>query len=174
MTQPKGMIGMSDGTIKGAEIDPTGMYRYSLWRIWDSAKDGHLVFVMLNPSKADADLDDPTIRRCIGFAKTWGFGSIEVVNLFAFRATDPSELKKCKDPIGPHNNKHIHSAAARATKIVFAWGVNGTLLSRDKQVINLLSDYNPVCLQKSKAGHPKHPLYIAANCEPIFFGGTTS
>jgi hypothetical protein len=160
---------MDNGTVKGAEIDPTGMYRYSLWRIWDLSKEGHLVFVMLNPSIADDKIDDPTIKRCIGFAKSWGFGSMEVVNLFAFRATNPSHLKGCNDPVGPDNNTYILTAAERASKIVLAWGTNGIYLNRNKQVIDLLSEHNPVCLQKSKDGHPKHPLYIKADCEPILF-----
>jgi len=84
---------------KGAVVDKTELYRYSLWREWniDAPK---LVFIMLNPSKADAYIDDPTLRRCIGFAKSWGFGSLTVINLFAYRSTKPSELRQVNDPVG--------------------------------------------------------------------------
>jgi hypothetical protein len=152
--------------LKDAVIDETGKYRYSLIRHWESWQP-KLLFIMLNPSTADANLDDPTIRRCIGFAKAWGFGSLEVVNLFAYRATNPEELKKCKDPIGPENDMHIQRAALQTDKIITAWGTNGTLLGRDRKVMDILYSFRTYCLQMSKNGHPKHPLYIPSSCEPI-------
>lgn len=152
--------------MKGAIIDPTGTYRYSLWRIWN-ADLPKVLFVMLNPSTADADLDDPTIRRCIGFAKYWGYGSLEVVNLFAFRATNPDELKKCVDPIGIDNDIHIRRAAIQSEQIILAWGTKGNLLNRDKKVLDILYSFRTYCIDVSKDNHPKHPLYLAADKRPI-------
>ncbi|WP_168123973.1 DUF1643 domain-containing protein [Paenibacillus sp. HB172176] len=155
--------------LKDAVIDSTGKYRYSLVRHWDSQKPKAL-FIMLNPSTADADIDDPTIRRCIGFAKSWGCGALEVVNLFAYRATNPDELRMCDDPIGRENDMHIRRAALRADKIILAWGTKGGLLGRNGKVMELLQSFAWVyCLDRSKDGHPKHPLYIPANCELKLF-----
>lgn len=153
---------------KGAIIDLSGNYRYLLWRNWNSDLP-KLLFVMLNPSTADADVDDPTIRRCIGFAKLWGYGSLEVVNLFGLRSTNPDELRKCEDPVGPDNDAHVLLAASNANKIIVAWGTNGSYLGRGRKVSTLLYRHKPFCLDISKAGHPKHPLYIAANKEPFHY-----
>lgn len=152
--------------IMGAIIDESGQYRYLLLRTWDATLP-KVLFVMLNPSTADHEEDDPTIRRCIGFAKKWGFGTLEVVNLFAFRATDPDELKRCTDPIGPDNDMYIRRAALQADRIVLAWGTKGRLFGRDKKVRELLSSFESVYyLDLSKKGHPRHPLFIPAICEP--------
>jgi hypothetical protein len=152
--------------LKDAVIDSTGMYRYSLRRSWNEHQRS-VLFVMLNPSKADANIDDPTIKRCMGFAKYWGFGSLEVVNLFAFRATNPDELKKCEDPVGPDNDIYIRSAAIRSDQIITAWGTNGSLSARNAEVMEILYSFRTYCLGISKAGHPKHPLYIAGEQWPI-------
>src|SRR5262249_14212908 len=96
---------------RAAVISDCGRYRYSLTRRWGDAAEPRALFVMLNPSTADAEQDDPTIRRCIGFAKAWGMGSLEVVNLYALRATDPAALLSAPDPIGPKNDTMITSAA---------------------------------------------------------------
>ncbi|MCY7334496.1 MAG: DUF1643 domain-containing protein [Pseudanabaena sp. CAN_BIN31] len=116
---------------KGAVVDKTELYRYSLWREWniDAPK---LVFIMLNPSKADAYIDDPTLRRCIGFAKSWGFGSLLVINLFAYRSTKPSELRQVNDPVGSQNDRYLKKAIKSADKVVVAWGDNGKLMQRDR------------------------------------------
>jgi len=155
---------------KGAVIDRTGKYRYALWRVWD-ANLPVVLFIMLNPSTADANVDDPTIRRCIGFAKDWGFGAIEVRNLFSFRATNPDELKRCDEPIGPENDRHIIEAAEVAAKIVLAWGTKGTFMNRNQDVFKMIAHHCPECLGLSAAGHPKHPLYIPANQKPILYPG---
>src|SRR5689334_18589152 len=123
MSQPTG----------GALFDPTGRYRYRLWRQWDPAKPA-VAFVMLNPSTADATTDDPTIRRCFGFAQGWGFGRLEVVNLFALRATDPRELARHPDPVGPANDAHIAAALALTDQAVAAWGCGGALRERGARV----------------------------------------
>ena len=93
--------------IKSAEIDPTGLYRYSLYRGWETNAPKRIAFVMLNPSRADATNDDPTLCRCISFARSWGYGSLEVVNLFAYRASKPEELKTVTDPVGSENDRYI-------------------------------------------------------------------
>jgi hypothetical protein len=137
-----------------------GPYRYLLWRRWTDASS--VLFVMLNPSTADARRDDPTIRRCIGFARAWGFGGVEVVNLFAWRATDPRELRRAADPIGPDNDRAIAKAAARNHAIIAAWGVHGALLERDRQVAVLLAGARVHCLARTGNGAPRHPLYVRA------------
>jgi hypothetical protein len=151
--------------IKEAVIDKSGRYRYSLIRSWDSNLD-RVTFVMLNPSTADANTDDPTIRRCIGFAKSWEYGSLEVVNLFAYRATNPNELKNpAIEPTGSENYEYIKRAALKSRIIVLAWGTKGGLYGRNKDVLRFLDPCNTYCLGVTKEGHPKHPLYVAANCE---------
>jgi hypothetical protein len=153
----------------GAIFDTTGRYRYTLWRAW-CADHARVVFIMLNPSTADEQTNDPTIRRCIGFAQRWGFGSLEVVNLFAYRATSPHDLLKADDPIGRENDHFLVQALARAGCIVAAWGTKGTLLRRDKCVIQLLDTWRNVqCLGTTKAGHPRHPLYVRAEAELVDF-----
>jgi hypothetical protein len=123
-----------------------------------------LVFLMLNPSTADANHDDPTIRRCIGFAKDRGFGGIDVVNLFAWRATRPSELLAVDDPVGPMNDMHIRAASEGRT-IVAAWGAGGSHRDRVAHVWQLIPFEHVVCLGITKHGHPRHPLYVRADAE---------
>lgn len=148
---------------KGAIIDETNMYRYLLWRSWDASRP-MVTFIMLNPSTADGMDDDATIRRCVGFADSWGYGSIEVVNLFAYRATHPEVLKGCDDPIGPENDDYIEISAARSKMVIAAWGTNGNLLNRNKAVCKLLDTVH--CIDISKEGHPKHPLYLKSDLKP--------
>lgn len=150
-----------------AVIDATGKYRYLLRRRWDFTR-RTVLFIMLNPSTADALQDDPTIRRCIAFAKGWNYGAIEVVNLFAWRATDPSELGLSKDPVGPENDKHILEAAQRARLIVAAWGSSAPHSKRAAAVLGMLaaSRIFTWCLGVNKDGHPKHPLYLPADTVP--------
>ncbi|RJX18534.1 MAG: DUF1643 domain-containing protein [Ammonifex sp.] len=164
-----------------AEIDETGKYRYSLIREWRTRQYLTLLqlpdimdracFIMLNPSTADARQDDPTIRRCISLAKAWGCGGIEVVNLFAYRATDPRELLRAADPVGPENDKHIVRAAMGCQWVVAAWGTRGAFKGRDKQVIQLIQEIRKplYCVGLTKDGHPRHPLYARRVPEPILF-----
>lgn len=156
-------------TETGAVIDSTGKYRYLLWRIWDQEKP-KLLFIMLNPSTADGKEDDPTIRRCINYAKVWGYGSIEVVNLFALRATNPSELLKAADPIGQENDKRIIRAVDNSERVIAAWGTKGTILNRNIQVMRWLKGIKKIhCLEITKDGHPKHPLYAKGNLNPMIY-----
>lgn len=140
-----------------ASFSPCRAYRYDLTRSWYEGY-GEVAFIGVNPSTADETKDDPTIRRCIGFAKSWGFSGLHMLNLFAFRATDPKDMKKADDPIGPDNDAYILSVANECTAIIAAWGVNGTHRGRDKQVRELVKDLN--VLRLTKAGHPCHPLYL--------------
>jgi hypothetical protein len=153
--------------IKGAIIDESKKYRYSLWRIYDETKP-KVTFIMLNGSTADADNDDQTLRRCIQFAKDWGFGSLEVVNLFGYRTTFPKELKKAEDPAGPENDNYILKAIINSKMVVVAWGSNGGFKKQNKHVLDLLKNnfIRPYCIGISKDGHPKHPLYLKSDLKP--------
>ena len=149
-----------EGIEYGAVFDASGRYRYSLWRAW-SAYHPRIVFVLLNPSTADEHRNDPTIRRCIGFARAWKFGSVEVVNLFAYRATDARELFKIDDPVGVENDLFLKQAVERCSTVVVGWGSRGTLLGRDRKVLSLLANKKDVlCLGITKDGQPRHPLYV--------------
>jgi hypothetical protein len=149
-----------DGLESGAVFDVSGRYRYSLWRAW-SAYNPRIVFILLNPSTADEQRNDPTIRRCIGFARAWKFGSVEVVNLFAHRATDARELLKIDDPVGDENDLFLIQAVERCSIVVVGWGIRGTLLGRDSQVLSLLAGRkDKFCLGITKDGQPRHPLYV--------------
>lgn len=154
----------------GAIFDKTGRYRYSLWREWDERLP-RIAFVMLNPSTADAVSNDPTIHRCICFAQSWGYGSLEVVNLFAYRATEPRSLKLAKRPVGKENDRYLLEAVQRCDRTVLAWGNWGTLQERDRLVLELLRDrfHHLYCLGMTQANQPRHPLYLKATTELIAF-----
>ena len=146
-----------------------GTYRYLLRRKWDVNKP-QVTFVMLNPSTADAYQDDPTLRKCINFAKSWDYGSLEVVNLFAYRATNPRELRQVVDPVGSKNNCYLQLATKRAALIIVAWGAHGSFQNRNKVVLDLISGQQPLyCLGLTKHRHPRHPLYIKNNTKLIIF-----
>ena len=115
---------------------------------------------MLNPSTADAMVDDPTIRRVIGFAKDWGYGSALVGNLFAYRATDPKELKQRYDAVGEENDYYLSLLARLSDKIIVAWGSMKYAKVRARAVVHLLRDRQLQCLGKTKDGSPRHPLYV--------------
>jgi len=146
----------------GAVLSPCARYRYRLWRTLPSGKDS-ATFIMLNPSTADASANDPTIRKCLGFAERWGVGKIEVVNLFAFRATDPRELLGPHPIQGPDNNRYIDEAMCESSTVVFAWGaIHKAHESRAYEVINMVANrFRPKCLGLTKQGQPRHPLMLA-------------
>lgn len=146
--------------VKDAVISECGKYRYLLLRHWGDCMLPVLTWIMLNPSTADATIDDPTIRRCISFSKAWGYGGLHVVNLFALRATDPRELLQTIDPVGPENDKYV-LMACRDTNIVAAWGNHGMLLYRDIAVKHLLKGRSLLSLGETKNRNPKHPLYLS-------------
>jgi len=145
-----------------AMLSDDGVYRYSLNRSWDKARPV-VIFVMLNPSTADAKVDDPTIRRCIGYAKRWGFGGLFVVNLYALRATDPRELAEHADPVGPLNEVFVRQATKRCD-VVVAWGAHPMAVQRSK-TIDLSRAKSVTCLGVTKSGAPRHPLYVRADRE---------
>jgi len=156
--------------IKTAKISEDGKYRYQLSRIWNNVLPKAL-FIMLNPSTADHEKDDPTIRRCINFVKSWGGGGLYVGNLFAYRTSKPTILlqqaNQKEDIVGILNDFNLRLMAHKCTRIVFAWGNNGSLYDRDKQIIKMFPD--ACCLDLSKNGHPKHPLYLKNNLRIIKF-----
>ena len=142
-------------------------YRYALTRVW-KFEASRLVFVMLNPSTATEVQNDPTVERCERRARTLGFGSLQVTNIFAWRDTDPKKMRTAKDPIGPDNDKTIMEACSWGDQIIGAWGTHGAHLGRGVQVKQILrsSDKPVFHLGISKGGHPKHPLYIAYSQKP--------
>lgn len=138
-----------------------------------------ICWIMLNPSKADAEVDDPTIRRCIGFSKAWGAGGICVVNLFPLRATNPDELLRpfsppVKDIAGVMgiNNATIGGLSEKR-RIIAAWGSHKAIekSDRDRQVMRLLDDRTVECLGITKDGYPRHPLYVAGKVTPVEYRG---
>jgi hypothetical protein len=169
-----------------AVLSDCGTYRYALWRDipqqllseeeipdgpWYQADDT-VLFVMLNPSTADASQDDPTIRKCIGFAKGWGFGSLAVANLYAYRATQPHELGRADDPIGPENDDWIVTLANEADCIIAAWGASPYAApERAREVVEILDhDTGVHCLGLTKDGHPCHPLMLPYTTEAAEYG----
>lgn len=143
-------------------------YRYALTRTWDTAG-GRIAFVMLNPSTATEAQNDPTVERCERRARALGYGAFRVTNIFAYRATDPREMRAQADPIGgPANDAAIVEAARWADATVCAWGTHGAHLDRGPAVEALLRGIGtrPSTFGLSKAGHPKHPLYIAYAVQP--------
>lgn len=157
----------------GAVFSPCRQYRYSLWRRWeaDCEPSRMCAFIGLNPSTADETLDDPTIRRCIRFCKDWGFGGYVMLNLFAFRATDPKVMKAAKEPIGADNDYAILRVVLSAGQTVCAWGNHGTFKGRAENRVNNLRDNGRKLyhLGLTKTGQPSHPLYKRADTKPILW-----
>ena len=144
-------------------------YRYRLGRRWwDGAA---ACFVLLNPSTADETREDPTVRRCIGFARSLGCGALEVVNLYAYVATDPAELRSADYPVGRSNDRHIEAAARECERVVLAWGVHAARLARPLEVLRLLHSMGvePHCLRLTASSHPEHPLRLPHGCELVMF-----
>jgi len=138
-------------------------YRYSLERVWESkAPLKRVVFIGLNPSTADHRVDDPTIRRCMGFAQSWGFNALSVVNLFAYRTPYPDELKKAIDPIGPYNVTHLGKIIRQADLAIACWGKDGSWMKQDVRLARRFGN-KLRCLAINKDGSPAHPLYQRAD-----------
>lgn len=151
-----------DAIASDAVISADGRYRYRLSRSW-APGDRVMLFCMLNPSTADHREDDPTIRRCVGFAKREGCSGLVVVNLYALRATDPKVLFADADPIGVQNDHAIAEAAAAASVIIAAWGASGPKgwEARARRVAEILRQHRPLhCLGQTARGAPRHPLYL--------------
>jgi hypothetical protein len=152
----------------GARLSADGLYRYELWRRWGDGR--VLTWIMLNPSTADAEIDDPTIRRCVAFTKAWRYDAIRVVNLFALRATDPAELGQVEDPVGPENDAVLDSLGE--VDVVAAWGAHAMAATR---VVDLQArgglPAGMRCLGMTKSGAPRHPLYVRSDIELVDWRG---
>jgi hypothetical protein len=146
-----------------ATFSPCRTYRYALWRKWGSGP--YAMFIGLNPSTADELTNDPTIRRCIAFARGWGYDALCMANLFGYRATKPIDMKKASDPVGPENDNILSRLASDAGIAIAAWGTNGTYKGRDQSVKQLVPNLH--YLRMTKGGHPSHPLYLPANLLPV-------
>jgi hypothetical protein len=155
-----GQLSFSEVGTATAQVSDCGSYRYRLGRRW--ARGPGVLFIMLNPSTADATQDDATIRRCIGFAKEWQMGALGVVNLYALRATDPRALALADDPVGPLNNDAIHDAITESRLVVAAWGAHPMAAHRVSALTEATDAIGRTlaCLGTTKAGHPRHPVRL--------------
>jgi hypothetical protein len=154
---------------RSAILSADGRYRYHLSRRLDTGAARIATFIMLNPSTADHLVDDPTFRRCLGFCRRWGCGELHVVNLFALRATDPRNLRRAADPVGPENRAWVRRAAAIGGLVVCGWGTHGSYMGQDLTVLRWIEDCcTPLALGITRGGQPRHPLYVpyAARLEP--------
>jgi hypothetical protein len=168
---------LTDDDRSGAILSACGTYRYHLWRRWNPLQPT-MVWVMLNPSTADAKADDPTIRRCVAFAKREGCGGISVRNVFALRATDPAELARHPDPFGPENEAYLLHArnVSLLTVLVLGWGAriaNPRLRGYYDRAACCLVTQRPHCFGVTKGGDPRHPLYLPGDAPlvPWTMGG---
>jgi len=140
----------------GAQLDHDRRYRYALWRIWDNSKP-KVLFIGLNPSTADESATDRTLDKCIHFAAAWGYGGVYMANLFAYRATEPEDMKRASDPIGKDNDRWINHCAHECELIIAAWGNHGLFMDR---AVDIKRQFNHLyCLKINKSGQPAHPLY---------------
>lgn len=131
-----------------------------------------MLWIMLNPSTADATTDDPTIRRCTAFSKAWGYGGLTVVNLYAARTSCPARLRGLPDPVGPRNDAVLQALARRSGFVMVAWGAHPLATARASTVLPLL--ISPQCLGVTRDGHPRHPLYVRAGTLPTPYPGDPS
>ena len=138
-------------------------YRYALWRTWDASKP-QVLFIGLNPATADASQDDNTMRRCMVYARDWGFGSMAVGNLFAFRTTWPSELKKARDPVGKTNDRWLRRLSKEAEMTVAMWGNDGSYLDRAAGFIKAYPDLH--CFRVTAQGQPHHTRGLPNGLQP--------
>lgn len=166
--RPPALPGFEPFPLSGAYFSPCRRWRYTLWRTWDKDKPT-VNWLMLNPSTADENVLDPTITRCVGYSKAWGYGGLVVTNLFAWRSTDPKGLLTVPDPVGKDNDQHIGAIAESTALTIAAWGVHGTLKDRARDVLyQLTEEHVPLyCLRVTKDGHPCHPLYLPADLKPM-------
>jgi len=151
----------------GARFSPCRRWRYLLWRSWDAARPA-ANFIMLNPSTADELKLDPTCSRARDYSERWGYGALIVTNVFAWRATDPADMKATADPVGPGNNRAIVRAAKEAALVVCAWGNHAAHLERSARVKDLLAraGVRLHALRVNAGGEPAHPLYLPGSLRP--------
>jgi hypothetical protein len=157
-----------DALDAGAVFSPCRRFRYLLWRRWDPELPV-CAFIGLNPSTADELTDDPTVRRCINYAKGWGYGSLHMLNIFAWRDTDPAKMKlQGANAIGPRNNEYLMQVARGADMVIAAWGTHGAHLDRSRDVRKLFAGQVRLhLLKQTQNGEPGHPLYLRADLQPI-------
>ena len=154
---------------KDCVFGPDGKYRYVLSRVWDEELP-FVMFIGLNPSTADNENDDPTIRKLITYCKSWGYGGFYITNLFAYVSSDPKVLKSIPNPVGVMNDSYIIGFSEHCKMVVCMWGNKGTLYNRDVYVIHLLIQTKKLyCFETSVHGNPKHPLYLKADLKPCEF-----
>jgi hypothetical protein len=158
---------MKEEMARSATLSECERYRYRLYRSWDDGP--FIAWLMFNPSTADSDVDDHTIRKCVGFARKWGYGGIVVVNLFAFRSTDPRAVASMPfdEAVGPNADQHILTSLATAGELICAWGCGAHMRNRTDRPKKLLRSIRrtypslPIsCLGLAKDGHPRHPLTL--------------
>jgi len=170
-----------NGNLGSAMFSKDLRYRYALSRVFPEFEEEAPVsicqFIMLNPSTADHDVSDPTVTRCMAYARRWGHTGLLVTNLFGLRATDPRELYKVDDPFGEGNKDFILSAAKQpeVERVVCAWGTHGAYRDAGREMIEALVDagIEPQVLKWTKDFHPAHPLYLRADLEPFDVVGTS-
>lgn len=148
---------------RDAFISECGRYRYALWCKWDERP--FVGFCCLNPSIADANVNDPSFTRMMNFARAWGYGGVLVTNMFAWRATDPRDMLAAADPVGPDNDAVLRISYQECALTVAAWGTQGTHRGRDAAVRKMLPNLH--YLRLTKGGHPGHPLYLPAHLKPV-------
>ena len=149
---------------------PNEHYRYQATYTWQPDRK-QVCFILHNPTLVAHEQTDPTTRKCIMFARVWGYGSLVVVNLFARRADSPQRLAKMTDPVGVDNDRYIVEAALAADRVVVAWGSKGDYVNRSNQVLALLQEHGvqPYCLKRTKWGDPYQPLYVALATNPVLY-----
>ena len=155
--------------MRTAEISECGRYRYRLTRRWDESRPA-VMFVMLNPSTADACQDDPTISCCIRFARDWGYGELLVGNLFALRSSDRGALLRSDDPVGPDNDDALLDLVQSAALVIAAWGNDGAFMRRNEAVLRLLPT-RFYALKLTQRGHSSHPLRLPSGVAPFPYSG---
>ena len=159
-------LNLLEVTDAGARFSECRTWRYSLWRIWSSDLP-MMAFCGLNPSTADEQKNDPTVRRCINYAKAWGYGGLYMLNAYGYRATLPADMKRATDPVGPDNNHWLAHYAKRSQLIVAAWGAHCSP-ERQAEVYRLLGG-TVYCLGTTKAGNPRHPLYLRRSAKRVIW-----
>ena len=146
-------------------------HRYTLIHRWDELlnPDHGIAWICLNPSTADENQLDPTLRRIRDFSATWGYSFFVMLNLFAWRATQPADMKRTTDPIGPDNDRLIAHWSGKVDRVMLGWGEHGAHLGRDQQVLAYLDRSKTFCLERNASGQPKHPLYVSKKNKPLLF-----
>lgn len=178
-TTPNSLLDPAIGyTAWGAKFSECRRWRYTLWRRWSAFDESErlAVWLCLNPSTASEHKNDPTVTRCIEFSKSWGHTGMVMLNLFAYRATDPREMKRFEEPIGSENDATIIEVCQYAATVICGWGNHGLFNDRASKVLSKLRRHKvkPHCLVITGKGQPQHPLYVKASTQPIPFSGRTN